>query len=195
MCKGLLGLKFSGTVGSVLFACCKFSVSHAVQTINKNSDRKFPGGLRLLGWLHKGWAVLEGAVWVGSFPWEGKGGSEQLDDIQSRHWAVCVTVLWVGCSVFVSEAKKFWGKARDAEWQWLLPAILCVPHLSPLLALSHPMLVCPCDLRVVALGELPVGQRDPISHRTGPADALGTQCNLCFGGPQGTLAFVWKSPN
>lgn len=86
----MLGLKFSGTVGSVLFACCKLGVSHVVQTVNKKSDRKFPGGLRLLGWLHDGWTVLEGAVWVGSLPWEGKGGSEQSDDIQSRHWAVCV---------------------------------------------------------------------------------------------------------
>lgn len=131
VCKGLLVLKFSGTVGSVLFSCGKFGVSHVVQTINKNSDRKFPGGLRLLGWLHTGWTVLEGAVWVGSLSWEGRGGSEQLDDSESRHWAVSVTVLWVACSVFVSEAKNFRGKATDAEWPWPLPAILCVSHTCP----------------------------------------------------------------
>lgn len=44
---------------------------------------------------------------------------------------------------------------------------LCVPHLSPLLSLSHPVLVCPCHLRAVALGELPVAQRDPISIEQG----------------------------
>lgn len=110
MCKGLLGLKFSGIVGSVLFACCKFDVSHVVQTINENSDSKLLGGLRLLGCWHKGSAVLERSAWVGSLPWERKGGKEVLSSRMTFGAGIgqclCDSAL-VGCSVFISEAKNF----------------------------------------------------------------------------------------